>query len=755
MPQDFMVRILDTTGAPAAILTGGEDGYTRFSYTRRIGTLGTFTLGIVKRADEGMTAFRARVAVLAILDGIAEFSWCWPEMDIDWHVDGVFLIRSWSDYLSVDGEYSFELMGRGLIDLLGRRRIAAFVGSVAAEKTGVAETIAKELVEEQAGPGAGARAIPGLTVQADAATGPAQTWSVAYKNLLTVVQDIALAMAGDFDVVMTGAATFEFRWYDGQMGADRTATVVFSTDRANVRMPLLEDMHQNEINAVLVGGEGEDNARMWSWRTDPAAIAESPLNRCEDFVDARSEEELTGLETLGDTRLDEMRPRYELRFEPIQTPGMCLDRDYFLGDKVTAEFLEYTGETHLRGYTYTWTADDRTLTLETGWPPVKEHTGNRILDALIEAVNRNTSARSESGGGGGGSTPEGTKHHILSSMHDDSNPAGVSEGSLILGDKTPEWGELVIGGAGELLTSDGTTAGWVAPGAPVAHDVLSAQHGDTLAAAVSRGSLIVGNATPKWSELVISAVAGHILTSDGTDAAWAAPAAPAAHDILSAQHGDTLAAGVSQGSIIVGNATPKWSELVIGANTFVLTSDGTDAAWVAPGAGGAHDILSATHTDTLASAVTRGSIIYGNATPKWAELVIGAQYKMLACTATDVAWSSAFVGTHVYITTVATFECNITCWGTVDGVDIANHHHSGSGNTSDHVTAAGSSWIGTVKGAGGNIYFRTFATAVNAANDINATAETLIRSRNAHVHKIFSGAGTYGVAATGAVGGPT
>ena len=58
-------------------------------------------------------------------------------------------------------------------------------------------------------------------------------------------------------------------------------------------------------------------------------------------------------------------------------------------------------------------------------------------------------------------------------------------------------------------------------------------------------------------------------------------AAPAAHDILSAQHGDTLAAGVSQGSIIVGNATPKWAELTIGAANTRLESDGTDIAWQA------------------------------------------------------------------------------------------------------------------------------------------------------------------------------
>lgn len=51
------------------------------------------------------------------------------------------------------------------------------------------------------------------------------------------------------------------------------------------------------------------------------------------------------------------------------------------------------------------------------------------------------------------------------------------------------------------------------------------------------------------------------------------------HNLLSATHPDTLAASVVRGDIIVGNATPKWSRLPIGANGTVLASDGTDATW--------------------------------------------------------------------------------------------------------------------------------------------------------------------------------
>jgi hypothetical protein len=53
-----------------------------------------------------------------------------------------------------------------------------------------------------------------------------------------------------------------------------------------------------------------------------------------------------------------------------------------------------------------------------------------------------------------------------------------------------------------------------------AHDLLSLQHGDTLAAAVSRGSLIYGNASPAWAELVHPAAAGYALATTALDIAF-------------------------------------------------------------------------------------------------------------------------------------------------------------------------------------------------------------------------------------------
>lgn len=94
----------------------------------------------------------------------------------------------------------------------------------------------------------------------------------------------------------------------------------------------------------------------------------------------------------------------------------------------------------------------------------------------------------------------------------------------------------------------------------------------------------------------------------------------------------------TRGDLVYMSATDL-ARLAIGTNKYVLTSDGTDPAWADP----AHAMLDGdVHSDSVADGVTRGSIIYGNATPKWDELVIGAGGTVLYSDGTDVAWVDVF-----------------------------------------------------------------------------------------------------------------
>lgn len=52
------------------------------------------------------------------------------------------------------------------------------------------------------------------------------------------------------------------------------------------------------------------------------------------------------------------------------------------------------------------------------------------------------------------------------------------------------------------------------------------------------------------------------------------------HALLSTTHTDTAASAVTRGDLVYGNSTPAWDDLAVGSNTYVLGADGTDVAWV-------------------------------------------------------------------------------------------------------------------------------------------------------------------------------
>ncbi|HET6453473.1 MAG TPA: NHL repeat-containing protein [Armatimonadota bacterium] len=143
-------------------------------------------------------------------------------------------------------------------------------------------------------------------------------------------------------------------------------------------------------------------------------------------------------------------------------------------------------------------------------------------------------------------------HDILSASHTDSTAAAVVAGDIIYGDDTPKWVRLAHGNDGDVLTLASGLPTWAAP---------------------TGGSLAFADLTDYPAD------AAGVLTNDGAgNLSWAAGGG-GAHALLSATHDDSAAAAVSRGSIIVGDSTPAWSELTIGADLSVPVSDGTDISW--------------------------------------------------------------------------------------------------------------------------------------------------------------------------------
>ena len=125
-------------------------------------------------------------------------------------------------------------------------------------------------------------------------------------------------------------------------------------------------------------------------------------------------------------------------------------------------------------------------------------------------------------------------------------------------------GQLGIGGAtygssGNVLTSGGSGAApsWAAPATQTSTLLDGSVHTDTAAQTVSRGSLVYGNSTPKWDELMVGASAGMFLRTDATDAMWSTLILPNA---------------ITANQLVYGSATNTY-----GASAD-LTYDGTDLA---------------------------------------------------------------------------------------------------------------------------------------------------------------------------------
>lgn len=183
---------------------------------------------------------------------------------------------------------------------------------------------------------------------------------------------------------------------------------------------------------------------------------------------------------------------------------------------------------------------------------------------------------------------------------------------------------------------------------PLAHNVLSVYHSDTLADNVVDGDIIIGNVTPKWSRLPISIPALNVRNVLGIDNGELRPSWKTALD------------STNPTTISIGSAASPGTSLIFAHRDHV---HGAPSTWTPS----AHNILDSTyHGDSVTQAVSRGSLIYGNATPKWDELTFpgGANY-ILTTNATDVVWSTNTLSITGNSTINGSLVGNITGGGTI------------------------------------------------------------------------------------------
>ena len=260
MPEAiYEMRVYNTSGVLEYVADDID-----FAYTNQVNAAGFLRFAVDEdhrlagnlSRDYRVDVYRSRVADTGESNAIARY------------VDFSGFVRNEERRADSDGTTRITYLCPGKRSLLGRAIVAYKAGvDLRSEFTSdKAETILKNLVKYNltssgtTGDGR-VRNAPEtrISIQADGAGGNTLDYACAYRNVLEVLQDVAAVGGGDYDLVQTGANAWEFRWYAGQLGTDRSATVTFSLAYGNMANPVLNRNWIDEKTVAIVGGQCEES----------------------------------------------------------------------------------------------------------------------------------------------------------------------------------------------------------------------------------------------------------------------------------------------------------------------------------------------------------------------------------------------------------------------------------------------------------------------------------------------------------------
>lgn len=273
-----------------------------------------------------------------------------PEVGLDWYAEYVGFHRTPQHQTTELGVQLYTSYGRGLVDLIRRKKILQYSGSGESDKEGPGETVMHEFVDENGGPGTVAtiadQTLPSFTLGPDLGRGLYWQGARAWRDLLATVQEIADFSGVDFDVIANELEppAFQFRTYWPQRGLDRTygnadgnSPVIFSTDFANLSKPSFTVSRTEEATAVLALGQGQEEQRDYVLVESPDKD-DSPWNYIVATKNASQEEEADGLEDAALAELARVGKQESFAGEILQTSSFVYGRDYFVGDLVTCRY---------------------------------------------------------------------------------------------------------------------------------------------------------------------------------------------------------------------------------------------------------------------------------------------------------------------------------------------------------------------------------------------------------------------------------
>lgn len=201
-------------------------------------------------------------------------------------------------------------------------------------RSGVAETVIKEYVNENIGPGAVvSRQVENLIIETDGLRGETVQAKARFNQLQELLYPLAQTGGLGYTIAQEDG-NLVFKIYEPE---DKTSTI--RMDLFNQKLSRAEYAYAvAKVTRAIVGGQGEEEWRKFLEVTNVDSLAaESEWSRrIEVFKDSRNSSDLTQLEQSGlETLIDEGKTITELAVSPSDDINMKFAVDWYLGDKVT------------------------------------------------------------------------------------------------------------------------------------------------------------------------------------------------------------------------------------------------------------------------------------------------------------------------------------------------------------------------------------------------------------------------------------
>ncbi len=296
------------------------------------------------------------------------------------------------EFATLGGKQTIAVSGADMMNLLERRKIPYYTDTAYTDKSGPADDIIKEWVDEQlvnpvlysatGTPDTDRDLSAWLSIAADLSDGPTVEKRASWANwLLSTCQRISqMAREAGTEiffmiepaVIGTNTITWRFVTRTGQPGADLTSganQVVFSQERKNMLNPSYSEDWADSQNAIYSAGSGKEAARLIATATDSTRALRGIYARREGYIDTRGQgDDLTRVQDAANGELEEQRPVIKFTAQPISIAGSVFGTHWNFGDKVVAKYLNYEFDCIIRAVQIAYTpGNGETINTRLDW----------------------------------------------------------------------------------------------------------------------------------------------------------------------------------------------------------------------------------------------------------------------------------------------------------------------------------------------------------------------------------------------------